>query len=445
MLQSMRRLLLRLTAVVAMPFVTSVVGTSSASAASCHDGGFCVIGNVGPGGGIVFYDAGSLQWWGRYLEFKGTLQWVVPWSPSELASVSVYPAPAAGVSIFRQQVLSKAIGMGKRNTAAILGEYGRVGNFAARVGSMIKVSPKTDWFLPSKDEADALYNYLKTGGRSAANATQASNVNRAFAKSAMWTSSEASASFAWYQLFVDGTQFTDANGIIAGLNGNKSTTVTPYHAGSFLPMRRIATPVRAFPEGSGSQPSANSGAYNIGAVGPGSGIVFFDAGSHQSWGRYLEIAPADCEGVQLSWRPLVANLPRLYGDTLGDSTAAQKRVLSKALGAGRSNTALIVSKYKSKSNYAALYSQNLACHDADDWFLPSKNELDLAFNNLKALDSPIGGFDKGYYWTSSEYNNENAWTQYFNDGQQFDRVKSLSANKASPQRPFRVRAIRAFG
>lgn len=441
----MRRLILRFIAVVACVVATSVVETSSASAASCRDGGFCVVGNIGPGGGIVFYDAGSLQWWGRYLEFKGTLQWVVPWSPSELASVSVYPAPVAGISVFRQQVLSKAIGMGRKNTAAILGAYGQVGNFAARVGSMIKTSPKTDWYLPSKDEADALYNYLKTGGRSAGNAAQASSINRNFAKSAMWTSSEASDSFAWYQLFVDGTQFTDANGIIPGLKGNKATTVTPYHAGSFLPMRRIATPVRAFPAGSGSQSSKSNGAYEIGAVGPGGGIVFFDAGSQQSWGRYLEVAPADCEGIQISWRPLVANLPRLYADTFGGFTAAQKRVLSKALGAGRSNTELIVNKYKSISNYAALYSQNLVCHEAEDWFLPSKNELDLVFNNLKALDSPIGGFDKGYYWTSSEYNNENAWTQYFNDGQQFDRVKSLSANKAPPQRPFRVRAIRAFG
>ncbi len=51
----------------------------------------------------------------------------------------------------------------------------------------------------------------------------------------------------------------------------------------------------------------------------------------------------------------------------------------------------------------------------------------------------------------SEYNNENAWTQYWIDGQQFDREKWLSANEqrrkggAEDPRPFRVRPIRAFG
>ena len=33
-----------------------------------NDGTGCRVGSVGPAGGIVFYDAGSPQWWGRFLE-----------------------------------------------------------------------------------------------------------------------------------------------------------------------------------------------------------------------------------------------------------------------------------------------------------------------------------------------------------------------------------------
>jgi len=81
--------------------------------------------------------------------------------------------------------------------------------------------------------------------------------------------------------------------------------------------------------------------------------------------------------------------------------------------------------------------------------LPSKDELDIAFNRLAqnrvaGNDTPVGGFNKGFYWTSTDYNNSTAWTQYFMDGQQFDRVQTIDGNK-NPPTPFRVRPIRAFG
>lgn len=65
--------------------------------------------------------------------------------------------------------------------------------------------PPADFHIPSKDELDALYNFIATN-QSPLSTAYKIGVNG----SPYWTSSEASDTFAWYQLFHDGTQFTDA-------------------------------------------------------------------------------------------------------------------------------------------------------------------------------------------------------------------------------------------
>ena len=46
-------------------------------AIACELEGKCSIGGYGPGGGIIFYDAGAEQWWGRYLEVAP-----INWTPT---------------------------------------------------------------------------------------------------------------------------------------------------------------------------------------------------------------------------------------------------------------------------------------------------------------------------------------------------------------------------
>jgi hypothetical protein len=68
-----------------------------------------------------------------------------------------------------------------------------------------------------------------------------------------------------------------------------------------------------------------------------------------------------------------------------------------------------------------------------DWFLPSKGELNLMYENLKV--SGVGGFADDAYWSSSEYNADIAWVQDFYDGYQYYSHKNNA---------YRVRAFRAF-
>jgi len=430
-------------------------GPSTASAASCVDTGpttVCRLGDTGPGGGIIFYDAGSLQWWGRYLEYSPDKRgFLGSWTNEQMKIASIYADGANGLSKAQQQLRSKGIGMGKMNTAAIIAQQN--GASAAKSASDYQGGNRTDWYLPSKDELNALYDWSALNGKAAGTAPQ-------------WSSSEAGDGFAWYQLFADGTQFTDANGIIRGLKSNKAMLKTPMHVGSdFAPEQLLATAIRAFPASTGTPPppfaaplapTVNTdckpgGLCKLGDVGPGGGIIFHDAGVDDWWGRYLEVAPASCEGSNL---PFKVGAEKPYATTMGGQTAAELRVLAKRVGMGKVNTRILTVAF-GRGSYAAKFAEDSVCGGKDDWFLPSKDELDLVYNNIAqnrplikdssvGQPTPLGGFDKGYYWTSTDYNGGTAWTQYFNDGQQFDRVQTLTGNK-KPVRPFKVRPIRAFG
>jgi hypothetical protein len=157
------------------------------------------------------YDAGEVKWWGRYLEaLPITKGRGLPWSLKTTEPVF------AGENILRQ-----GIGWGRENTTAIVVQNGE-GKYAAKFVDDYSANGKSDWFLPSRDELDVVYNASVTVG--------APKV----LPMPYWTSSENSAKYAWYQLFQDGTQFTDENKV-GQSNGNKQLRKSQVHAGSSFP------------------------------------------------------------------------------------------------------------------------------------------------------------------------------------------------------------------
>jgi len=104
-----------------------------------------------------------------------------------------------------------------------------------------------------------------------------------------------------------------------------------------------------------------------------------------------------------------------------------------ALGTGNANTNTIVS-IQGAGNYAAKLCYDLESGGYDDWYLPSKDELNILFLNQVL----IGGFDNTTgYWSSSEFNQNLAWNQDFGTGGQ----GTLSTQKGQF---WKVRAVRAF-
>jgi hypothetical protein len=159
--------------------------------------------------------------------------------------------------------------------------------------------------------------------------------------------------------------------------------------------------------------------YQIGDTGPGGGLVFYDKGEYSDGWRYLEAVPQETE-FTAQWGA--------YGKNL--------RGTETSVGSGKSNTEFIVDYLRriGESGKAAQLCMSLDFGGYKDWFLPSLDELDLMYQNLKAKG--LGNFSQKYYWSSSEYNYDYfAWYQKFFNGGQVSEYKNNS---------YAVRAIRAF-
>ena len=146
------------------------------------------------------------------------------------------------------------------------------------------------------------------------------------------------------------------------------------------------------------------------------GIVFYYDGN----GGGLIAAPSDQSSA--AWG--------CYGQSIGGT--------GSALGTGAANTTAIVSGC-SESAIAAKICADLTLGGYSDWFLPSKDELNLMYENIGQGNvlglGNVGNFANYYYWSSTEYDFNIAWQQDFNDGNQYVSYKFNTVN---------VRAVRAF-
>ena len=102
-----------------------------------------------------------------------------------------------------------------------------------------------------------------------------------------------------------------------------------------------------------------------------------------------------------------------------------------ALGTGMANTKAIVAK-QGPGNYAARVCADLVIDGYDDWFLPSKDELNKLYDSKRA----IGGLAEQRFWSSSEADVNNAWPQNFANGYQYHLYDKYYE--------IRVRAVRVF-
>jgi len=160
-------------------------------------------------------------------------------------------------------------------------------------------------------------------------------------------------------------------------------------------------------------------AYALGGTGPAGGLIFYDKGDDNGGWRYLEAAPVSAEWEGRQWGAPGAEVP--------DANEV-------AVGAGRRNTDAILSVQGKGDTFAAQLCAGLTSGGFSDWFLPSKDELDLMYTNL--CSRGLGGFQPDDYWSSSQNGHSWAWIQDFRGGLQRSGALKLGSN--------RVRAVRGF-
>ena len=141
------------------------------------------------------------------------------------------------------------------------------------------------------------------------------------------------------------------------------------------------------------------------------GLVFYidNSGLHG-----LVAAPSDL-GAGSAWGCIGAAINGADGTTIGT---------------GNQNTIDITNNCQEAGNAAKLCS-DFTLDGFSDWYLPSKDELNLMYQQR----STIGGFSKDTYWSSSEFSATHAWLQSFDTGAQYNTKKDYGTS---------LRAIRAF-
>jgi len=172
----------------------------------------------------------------------------------------------------------------------------------------------------------------------------------------------------------------------------------------------------------------------VGEIGPSGGYIFYENPNYEADGwRYLEAAPAGWSGG--SGDP---------GYRFGYHRPVVVVGTGEGIGSGKENTQKLVgamglSAYSSyngsekTTQYAARMCADYRGGGHDDWFLPSRDELNLMYQNLRRNN--LGGFSEDIYWSSSEYNAGGAWAQYFSYGGQGHNYRDNG---------YRVRPVRAF-
>lgn len=226
---------------------TNTVGTSAASdpstavtpILSCATGGDCSLGDIGPGGGLVFFIDLTRPEGSRYFEMApknavldestSGIAWITGANTCYAIDSSTADQNCQENNLYSGTEVEQAastnlatgIGMGSANTAAIVArmDAGSVAStaYAAGLAKNYRGGGLTDWFMPSRDEINAMCNYSRNPTNpptgiciGSQDVTFGEESAYGFALKKYWSSSQFRAGSAWSPKFADGGGYGNA-------------------------------------------------------------------------------------------------------------------------------------------------------------------------------------------------------------------------------------------
>ena len=171
--------------------------------------------------------------------------------------------------------------------------------------------------------------------------------------------------------------------------------------------------------------SLGSGTLTWTTASSGGGSTTHTIGESYGGGKVFYVYDGGLHGLIVATTDQSAGI-RWYGGSFTNT-----RAVKNGINGGISNTDRIIIN-QGAGSYAAQLCANYNGGNYADWYLPSKYELNLLYDQKTV----IGGGANLDYWSSTEYDSNSAWVQNFSDGDQNINFKS--------QTTAYVRAIRSF-
>lgn len=359
---------------------------------------------------VIIYDNGSGVEWGRYIVvdknhdlcyyIKGddyvndeTNQWGVEWGGQGIET----------------GVTSEEIGDGLSNTNSLIAldlqPYTEGWPVLWDWVEAFRPSYSDKWFVPTLNELEEIYNqrsYLE-------------NLSSIVGYSFYWSSSEdnefSNSDRGGYANEID---FSDGIYAPSGKAGKRRVRLCRYATDEEL------------------NPPKVGDTYTLDGV---ESVIIYDAGSEQSWGRYIladknhdlsyYISGSDFSDSEES--DDVINAAATYGYEWG-GYGTTTGITSQAIGNGLSNTNSLINLnlQPQTSDWRVVWDvvQQFRSTHSDSWFVPSLNELQQVCNQKSFLEN-LSNVGYNHYWSSSEYGNLAAWQIIFAGNLQIDSTKNL--------------------